>query len=127
MVEDKSEMPRRETICASSNPSSRFRSGKYPIINTGKEVVAFTFDKECKVEIKIDRLQVGAPDPELKNSPILDEDDREYLSLDDELEAGVCYFNNSSYGLGDYVCSGSELLRCEEYGVWVREGDCRQE
>ncbi|MCB1763305.1 MAG: hypothetical protein KDI27_09235 [Gammaproteobacteria bacterium] len=77
--------------------------------------------------IKIDRIQVGAPDPELKNSPIFDEDDREYLSLDEELQSGVCYFNGSSYQIGDYVCSGNELLRCEAYGVWIREGDCHEE
>ncbi|MGD8842646.1 MAG: hypothetical protein PVJ83_04140 [Gammaproteobacteria bacterium] len=71
--------------------------------------------------------QVGAPDPEAKNSPIFDEDDSEYLSLDLELEAAACYFNGKPYRIGDYVCSGTELLRCEEKGVWVREGDCRPE
>ncbi|MGW8310990.1 MAG: hypothetical protein ACWGNB_07990 [Thiogranum sp.] len=71
--------------------------------------------------------QVGAPDPEAKNSPIFDEDDNEYLSLDLELEAAACYFNGTPYRIGDYVCSGTELLRCEEKGVWVREGDCRPE
>ncbi len=70
--------------------------------------------------------QVGAPDPEAKNSPIFDEDDNDYLSLDLELETGVCYFNGESYKRGDYVCSGSELLRCEEKGVWVREGSCHR-
>ena len=68
--------------------------------------------------------QVGAPDPEAKNSPIFDEDDQDYLSLDLELEASACYFNGKSYRIGDYICSGNELLRCEEKGVWVREGDC---
>lgn len=70
--------------------------------------------------------QVGAPDPEAKNSPIFDEDDNDYLSLDLELETGVCYFNGETYQRGDYVCSGSELLRCEEKGVWVREGSCHR-
>ena len=71
--------------------------------------------------------QVGAPDPELKTSPIFDEDDREFLSLDAELEEGLCHFNDQTYQLGDYVCSGNELLRCEEYGVWIREGSCYEE
>ena len=71
--------------------------------------------------------QVGAPDPEAKNSPIFDEDDSEFLSLDLELEAPACYFNGESYHIGDYICSGTELLRCEEKGVWIREGDCRPE
>ena len=67
---------------------------------------------------------VGALDPELKNSPIFDDDDKEYLSLDTELQSGFCYFNNQTFEIDDYVCSGNELLRCEEYGVWIREGSC---
>ena len=68
--------------------------------------------------------KVGAPDPELKNSPIFDNSDFDELSLDLELETGVCYFNGQSYAIGSYVCSGDELLRCEERGVWIREGTC---
>lgn len=67
--------------------------------------------------------QVGAPDPELNTSPIFDDD--EEISLDLELEAGVCYFNNVTYPIGQYLLSGSELLHCEERGVWVRKGDMR--
>ncbi len=67
--------------------------------------------------------QVGAPDPELRNSPIFDEYDE--ISPDLELEAGACYFNNVSYPIGTFILSGSELLRCEERGVWVRVGDMR--
>jgi hypothetical protein len=70
--------------------------------------------------------KVGAPDPELKNSPIFDDTDADELSLDLELESGVCHFNNIAYAIGDYVCSGDEMLRCEERGVWIREGSCRQ-
>lgn len=69
--------------------------------------------------------QVGAPDPELKTSPIFDPD--EEPSLDLELEASVCYFNNVAYPIGQYLRSGSELLRCEERGVWVRKGELRPE
>ena len=65
--------------------------------------------------------QVGAPDPERNTSPILDED--EELSLDRELETGVCYFNDVAYRPGQYLRSGSELLHCEERGVWVRKGE----
>ena len=68
--------------------------------------------------------QVGAPDPELKNSPILDEFDEE-LPYELELETGVCYFNNVAYRLGEYVLSGSEVLHCQERGVWVRTGEQR--
>jgi hypothetical protein len=69
-------------------------------------------------------FQVGAPDPELKNSPIFDEYDEP--SLDLELETGVCYFNNVAYPTGQFVLSGSEMLHCEERGVWVRRGERRQ-
>ena len=65
--------------------------------------------------------QVGAPDPELKTSPIFDQDDE--ISLDLELEAGVCYFNDVTYRIGEYVLSGAEVLRCEGRGVWMREGE----
>lgn len=65
--------------------------------------------------------QVGAPDPERKTSPIIDQD--EELSLDTELESGVCYFNDVPYPRGQYLRSGSELLHCEERGVWVRRGE----
>ncbi len=66
--------------------------------------------------------QVGAPDPERKTSPLFDE--YEELSLDMELEAGVCYFNDTAYAIGAYVRSGDELLRCDR-GVWVRTGELR--
>jgi hypothetical protein len=69
---------------------------------------------------------VGAPDPERNTSPIFDGSE-EALSLDQELERGVCYFNDTSFKIGSYVCSGSELLRCEGRGVWVREGSCYPE
>ncbi len=69
--------------------------------------------------------QVGAPDPELNTSPLFDE--YEEISLDLEIEAGACYFNNVAYPLGQYLLSGSELLHCEERGVWVRKGEMRPE
>jgi len=47
------------------------------------------------------------------------------LSLDLELETGVCHFNGVAYAVGQYVRSGSELLHCEERGVWVRKGEMR--
>ncbi|HET9577998.1 MAG TPA: hypothetical protein VFP44_09240 [Usitatibacter sp.] len=67
--------------------------------------------------------RVGAPDHTLRTSPILD--DEAELSLDDEAETAVCYFNGSSYPLESYVLSGNELLRCEGRGVWVRKGELR--
>ncbi len=74
---------------------------------------------------RIDVVQVGAPDPELNNSPILDE------SADDELSGvdpdGVvfahCQFNGVDYTNGTEVCSGDERLLCSR-GVWLRAGSC---
>lgn len=69
--------------------------------------------------------QLGAPDPERKTSPIIDEEEEEGLSLDLELESGACYFNDVAYSIGQWVRSGAELLRCEERGVWIRKGEMR--
>jgi hypothetical protein len=67
--------------------------------------------------------QVGAPAADLDTSPIVGEDD------DVEVEPGgvdgVCRFNGHSYAVGSFVRSGSEVLRCEPPGVWVREGELR--
>jgi hypothetical protein len=73
---------------------------------------------------RINVPDVGAPDPEQKNSPIFDRESDEFEWLDFELEIGVCYFNGVSYPIGKHICSGNELLRCEERGVWVRKGSC---
>ena len=71
--------------------------------------------------------QVGAPDPERRCSPIIDESqlDEHAGSGDLELEAGVCYFNGEAFSIGSYVKSGSELLRCNGRGVWTRAGEMR--
>jgi hypothetical protein len=68
--------------------------------------------------------KVGAPDPTLRTSPILEGIDEDF-SLDAEIETGVCYFNNVPYPIGAYVQSGDELLECEQRGVWVRKGERR--
>jgi hypothetical protein len=69
--------------------------------------------------------QVGAPDPELKNSPIIDESeyDEQAASRDLEIEQAACYFNGEAYPIGDYVQSGSELLQCTGGGVWARKAE----
>jgi len=72
-----------------------------------------------------DTPDVGAQDAERKNSPILDDDARDDLAEGGpEMGSGVCYFNDVSYEIGQYVCSGSDLLCCEEGGVWVCKGSC---
>lgn len=70
--------------------------------------------------------QVGASDPELKNSPIVDEGDFDPDEAPPgmETEAPVCHFNGEAFALGSYVRSGSDLLKCER-GVWVRMGEQR--
>jgi hypothetical protein len=68
--------------------------------------------------------QVGAPDPELRTSPILEELDEGLETFATELlETSVCFFNDERYHDGALVCSGHELLRCER-GSWVRTGSC---
>lgn len=69
------------------------------------------------------RLQVGAPDPELETPPIVGED--EDMEVEPNVAGGACRFNGVRYRIGDRVLSGAELLRCEAPGVWVREGEVR--
>ena len=74
-----------------------------------------------------DTLQVGAPDPEHRTSPILSRlDDLGEPSLDSELESGACYFNDRRFAIGDYVRSGDELLHCVEHGVWLKVMESHQ-
>lgn len=69
-----------------------------------------------------DRISdVGAPDPELKTSPIVDEAEDD--SMERELESGLCYFNGTSYSIGQYVRTGAEVMRCEPPDVWVAVGE----
>lgn len=73
---------------------------------------------------RIHVLAVGAPDPELKSSPIALETDEEFEVLKQELPGEpVCLFNGKSYPHGAYICSGDVLLRCD-YGIWIRMGSC---
>lgn len=74
---------------------------------------------------QINVTQVGAPDPEMKTSPIMESLDEDYEVTAQVVEdLPVCYFNNIQYANGEYVCSGSgELLHCKS-GLWLREGTC---
>lgn len=65
--------------------------------------------------------QVGAPDPNLQTSPILDEDERE--DVEPETASAFCWFNGVASRVGEYVLSGHEVLRCEAPGLWVRQGE----
>jgi len=73
-------------------------------------------------------LEVGAPDPEKRTSPIAGQSteyDEESPPDLEELETGVCHFNDQVYAIGTYVLSGDELLCCEKPGLWVRKGEQR--
>ena len=66
--------------------------------------------------------QVGSPDPELRNSPIAVEEDIDTDVVRQQVPGDVmCWFNGSEFRNGDFVASGSQVLRCS-YGVWVEAG-----
>lgn len=66
--------------------------------------------------------EVGALDPELRNSPIAQELDEDVDTLRQQVPGNpVCYFNGRSFANGRYVSSGGQVLRCR-YGVWIDVG-----
>jgi hypothetical protein len=66
--------------------------------------------------------QVGAQDPELKNSPICESRDEE-VEVPEQDEQGLarCHFNDQAFLHGDQVLSGETLLECD-HGIWVEVG-----
>jgi len=68
---------------------------------------------------------VGAPDPELRTSPIAEFVDEVFPGGSGEQdEHADCWYNSVHYLEGDLICTSSaELLRCE-CGAWVKEGSC---
>jgi hypothetical protein len=67
---------------------------------------------------RISVRDVGAPDLELRNSPIVDYDIEELEFTDCETESGFCYFNGVAHKVGTFAFSGNEPLKCEEGDVW---------
>lgn len=64
-------------------------------------------------------VDLGAPDPDLKNSPvILDIDDEREIIETEIPEERVCYFNGESYSHGSYIKSSTIVLQCDR-GAWV--------
>ena len=64
---------------------------------------------------------LGAQDPELKNSPVAWEADEDTEALRESIPGEpICYFNDAAYTHGTIVRSGGTLLRCD-YGLWVPE------
>lgn len=67
--------------------------------------------------------QVGAADPERRNSPIQTDPEQSFELMREQVgdEAAGCYFNDELYAEGSYILSGSTCLRCER-GIWVDSG-----
>ena len=66
--------------------------------------------------------QVGAQDPELRNSPIAQEEDEDTDVVRQQVPGEpVCWFNGRDYRDGAYVRSGSLLLKCD-HGIWIDGG-----
>lgn len=67
--------------------------------------------------------QVGAADPERRNSPIQIDPDQSFELMREQTgdEAAGCYFNDVPYAEGTHVLSGNTYLRCE-HGIWVEAG-----
>ena len=64
-------------------------------------------------------IDLGAPLPDLKNSPIIGEFDDEREMIDPEIpEERVCYFNDQIFMHGSHIKSGTVVLKCDR-GVWV--------
>lgn len=80
--------------------------------------------EEATMTRHINVVEVGAPDPELRNSPVFDDTAQDSSTYEFDVESSLCYFNDLGYRIGDYICSGAELLHCEERGIWVRKGSC---
>jgi hypothetical protein len=70
-----------------------------------------------------DLQQVGAPDPERRNSPIQTDPEQSFELLREQVgdEAPECYFNDARFPNGALVLSGSTCLCCER-GIWVEAG-----
>lgn len=65
---------------------------------------------------------VGAQDPELRNSPVAWEADEDTDALREEIPGDpVCYFNNEAFDHDAFVRSGTVLLRCDR-GIWLPDG-----
>jgi hypothetical protein len=67
--------------------------------------------------------QVGAADPERRNSPVQSDPEESFELLREQIgdEAPGCYFNDVLYADGSHVLSGDTYLRCER-GIWTEAG-----
>jgi hypothetical protein len=66
--------------------------------------------------------QLGAPDPERKNSPVAWEADEDTEALRELIpDEAACFFNDVAFDHDTVVKSGSVLLRCD-HGLWLPAG-----
>ena len=66
--------------------------------------------------------QLGALDPERKNSPVAWEADEDTETLRGLVpDEAVCFFNDVAFNHDAVVKSGSVLLRCD-HGLWLPAG-----
>jgi hypothetical protein len=64
-------------------------------------------------------VNVGAQDPELKNSPVAWESDEDTEALrEEEPGEAVCFFNGQAFDHEAVIKTGTELLRCD-HGIWT--------
>lgn len=65
---------------------------------------------------------VGAIDPELKTSPVLEETAEESYELSQQApDSAVCFFNGEVFATGEFVRSGAAVFECRR-GLWVEIG-----
>jgi hypothetical protein len=84
--------------------------------------VSLELEEETAMALKSGPRNVGAIDPNLKTSPVLEETDEESYELRQAApESSVCYFNGEAFASGALVRSGSAVLKCRQ-GVWVEIG-----
>lgn len=65
---------------------------------------------------------VGAIDPKLKTSPVLEETAEEsYEPRHHVPDPSICFFNGEVFATGEFVRTGAAVLKCQN-GVWVEVG-----
>ena len=58
----------------------------------------------------------------MNTSPIAEEGNDDTETLRSEVPGEpVCYFNNKSFATGDFIKSGTAILKCD-YGIWIPAG-----
>jgi hypothetical protein len=64
---------------------------------------------------------VGAIDPQLKTSPVLEQTAEEPYGPRQAVAGDACFFNGERFATGEFVRSGPVVLECRG-GLWVEIG-----